>query len=103
MEQQFAGLGVLFVAGFGPITQQAEHSKAFYADALGLPLKPMDGNADYLLTEHGALEGLNISPCGHWRRPHSRALVVSNGRPIYRYPRRGWSLTSLIWRWRRRG
>ncbi len=38
MEQQFAGLGVLFVAGFGPITQQTEHSKAFYVDALGLPL-----------------------------------------------------------------
>lgn len=58
MEQQFAGLGVLFVAGFGPITQQTEHSKAFYVDVLGLPLKPMEGNADYLLSEHGALEGV---------------------------------------------
>ncbi|VEI19347.1 Glyoxalase-like domain [Serratia plymuthica] len=58
MEQQFAGLGVLFIAGFGPITRQTEHSKAFYVDALGLPLKPMPDNTDYLLTEHGALEGV---------------------------------------------
>ncbi|MNG76439.1 glyoxalase [Serratia plymuthica] len=58
MEQQFAGLGVLFIAGFGPITRQTEHSKAFYVDVLGLPLKPMPGNSDYLLAEHGALDGV---------------------------------------------
>ena len=43
MEQQFAGLGVLFIAGFGPVTQNTERSTAFYLDALGLPLKPMPG------------------------------------------------------------
>ena len=37
MDQQFAGLGVLFVAGFGPITRESDESKAFYVEALGLP------------------------------------------------------------------
>ncbi|CAI1736696.1 glyoxalase [Serratia ficaria] len=54
MEQQFAGLGVLFIAGFGPVTQNTERSTAFYLNALGLPLKPMPGNDAYLLGEQGA-------------------------------------------------
>ncbi|MEE4482321.1 glyoxalase [Serratia ficaria] len=58
MEQQFAGLGVLFIAGFGPVTQNTERSTAFYLDALGLPLKPMPGNRDYLLAEPGELDGV---------------------------------------------
>lgn len=58
MEQQFAGLGVLFVAGFGPITRESDASKAFYVEALGLPLKPMPGNESYLLAEQGALDGV---------------------------------------------
>lgn len=36
MDQPFAGLGVLFVAGFGPITRESDESKAFYVEALGL-------------------------------------------------------------------
>ena len=58
MDQQFAGLGVLFVAGFGPITRESDESKAFYVEALGLPLKPMPGNESYLLAEQGALDGV---------------------------------------------
>ncbi|WP_447870594.1 glyoxalase [Serratia fonticola] len=58
MEQPFYGVEVLFVAGFGPITQNTSQSAAFYQQALGLPLKPMEGNEDYLLTEHDALAGV---------------------------------------------
>ncbi|MDU7768006.1 MAG: glyoxalase [Serratia marcescens] len=58
MDQQCAGLGVLFVAGFGPITRESDESKAFYVEALGLPLKPMPGNETYLLSEQGALDGV---------------------------------------------
>ncbi|WP_447884249.1 glyoxalase [Serratia fonticola] len=58
MEQPFSGVEVLFVAGFGPITQNTSQSAAFYQQALGLPLKPMEGNEDYLLTEHDALAGV---------------------------------------------
>jgi len=58
MEQEFAGLGVLFVAGFGPITKGSESSRALYVDTLGLPLKPYGDNKDYLLSEAGALEGV---------------------------------------------
>ena len=58
MDQPFAGLGVLFVAGFGPITCESDESKAFYVEALGLPLKPMPGNETYLLSEQGALDGV---------------------------------------------
>ncbi|TQI80569.1 hypothetical protein FHU10_4559 [Serratia fonticola] len=58
MEQPFCGVEVLFVAGFGPITQSTHQSQAFYQQALGLPLKPMEGNEDYFLTEHDALPGV---------------------------------------------
>ena len=57
MKQASAGLGVLFVAGFGPITRDSDDSRALYVDALGLPLKPFGDNEDYLLTEDGELEG----------------------------------------------
>lgn len=58
MEQPFCGVDVLFVAGFGPITQSTSQSQTFYQQALGLPLKSMEGNKDYLLTEHDALPGV---------------------------------------------
>ncbi|VUS53192.1 VOC family protein [Klebsiella spallanzanii] len=58
MEYDLAGMDVLFVAGFGPITQPAAASREFYVSALGLPLKPMPGNEEYLLTEHDALGGV---------------------------------------------
>jgi hypothetical protein len=32
-------IGVLFVAGFGPIVRDADASRKFYAKALGLPFK----------------------------------------------------------------
>lgn len=58
MVDAIAGLKVLFVAGYGPITRDVAASSAFYQQALGLPLKAMDGNEDYLATEHGALNGV---------------------------------------------
>ncbi|QIR27415.1 MULTISPECIES: VOC family protein [Kluyvera] len=51
-------LNVLFVAGFGPVTRDTQSSKSFYADALNLPLKHMDGNDDYLLTDVDELNGV---------------------------------------------
>ena len=53
-----AALNVLFVAGFGPITRDTQSSKSFYVDALNLPLKHMDGNGDYLLTDVDELNGV---------------------------------------------
>lgn len=58
MTQHLAGVDVLFVAGFGPVTRSSAVSAAFYRDALGLPLKAMEGNEDYLLSEHDALGGV---------------------------------------------
>ena len=57
MSQTLPEIDVLFVAGFGPISRDTESSAAFYVQTLGLPLKPMEGNSDYLLTEEGQLEG----------------------------------------------
>ena len=57
LEQGLAEIGVLFVAGFGPITTDAAHSRGLYADTLGLPLKPYGDNTDYLSTEDGELKG----------------------------------------------
>ncbi|UWM66131.1 VOC family protein [Enterobacter sp. CP102] len=57
MSQNLPGIDVLFVAGFGPISQNAEDSSAFYVKVLGLPLKPMEGSGDYLLSEN-RLEGV---------------------------------------------
>jgi catechol 2,3-dioxygenase-like lactoylglutathione lyase family enzyme len=45
------GLGVLFVAGFGPIVSRQDENRRLYVDTLGLPLKPMAENPDYLHTE----------------------------------------------------
>lgn len=50
---------VLFVAGFGPITQDTRSSCDFYLDTLGLPLKAMQGNEDYLTCEEAQLGGVN--------------------------------------------
>lgn len=50
--------GVLFVAGFGPVTREPAHSKHFFADSIGLPLAPMDGAPDYLIADHGKLHGV---------------------------------------------
>ncbi|UJD95020.1 glyoxalase [Lelliottia amnigena] len=58
MSQNLSGIEVLFVAGFGPISQNTESSAEFYVQALGLPLKPMEGNCDYLLSEEGQLKGV---------------------------------------------
>jgi len=58
MTQDLAEVDVLFVAGFGPVTRSTEASTAFYREALGLPLKAMEGNDDYLMSEHDALGGV---------------------------------------------
>jgi catechol 2,3-dioxygenase-like lactoylglutathione lyase family enzyme len=48
-------LKVLFVAGFGPVTRAPAESRAFYRDALGLPLEAMPGDDRYL---HGEVDGV---------------------------------------------
>ncbi|HHB1427764.1 TPA: VOC family protein [Serratia odorifera] len=58
MAAELSGINVLFVAGFGPITRDTPTSKTFYLETLGLPLKSMDGNSDYLLTEADVLGGV---------------------------------------------
>ena len=58
MEHQIPGVEVLFVAGFGPITRSTNTSSAFYQTALGLPLKAMEGNEEYLLTDVDQLKGV---------------------------------------------
>ena len=57
MDISTRGLDVLFIAGFGPVPRNVGDSKALYQETLGLPIKPMEGNEDYLLAEHGALDG----------------------------------------------
>lgn len=64
----------MFVAGFGLISQSAEVSSWFYVHVLGLPLKPMEGNGDYLLSEN-RLKGVK-----HFAvRPLSQAATSSFG------------------------
>lgn len=46
---------VLFVAGFGPIVTDMATSRAFYGEALGLPL---EGDAQYMSVPHGGLDGV---------------------------------------------
>lgn len=58
MSHLLTEIDVMFIAGFGPISRSTETSAAFYLQALGLPLKPMAGNSDYLVTEEGALQGV---------------------------------------------
>jgi hypothetical protein len=58
MTKDFTDIAVLFVAGFGPITQNTALSHTFYGETLGLPLQRMAGNDDYLLTEQDALAGV---------------------------------------------
>lgn len=58
MLQNLPGIDVLFIAGFGPISQNTESSAEFYVHTLGLPLKPMEGNCDYLTAEEGQLDGV---------------------------------------------
>lgn len=58
MVPDLPALNVLFVAGFGPVTRDTQSSKSFYLDTLNLPLKHMDGNGDYLLTDVDALNGV---------------------------------------------
>lgn len=50
------GLKVLFVAGFGPIVEDAAAARTLYKDTLGLALEAMPDNPDYL---HGeSIEGV---------------------------------------------
>jgi catechol 2,3-dioxygenase-like lactoylglutathione lyase family enzyme len=48
-------IGILFVAGFGPIVADPAASAALYRDALKLPLEALPGNASYL---HGEIAGV---------------------------------------------
>lgn len=51
-------IDVLFVAGFGPVTRDTAISKAFYKDTLRLPLKHMEANSDYMMTDVDVLAGV---------------------------------------------
>ncbi|UPK82219.1 glyoxalase [Proteus vulgaris] len=53
-----SGINILFVAGFGPITCDNAQSQTFYKDVLNLPLKPMEGNSDYLSISESELKGV---------------------------------------------
>lgn len=57
MDISTRGLDVLFIAGFGPVPRNVGDSKALYQETLGLPIRPIEGNEDYLVAEHGALNG----------------------------------------------
>ncbi|WP_437888573.1 VOC family protein [Phytobacter sp. V91] len=57
MDISASGLDVLFIAGFGPIPRDVKASAAFYQATLGLPLKGMEGNEEYLVADHDALKG----------------------------------------------
>jgi hypothetical protein len=80
-DKDFTDIAVLFVAGFGPITQNTALSHAFYGETLGLPLQRMAGNDDYLLTEQDALAGVAFCPLAAGRR-RPPALAVKSGRQI---------------------
>lgn len=54
-------MDVLFVAGFAPIVADADAGKAFYRDALGLPLEVVSG--DYLAVDgFGGVKHLGVWP-----------------------------------------
>lgn len=45
-------LGILFVAGFGPIVRETKATYGFYGEALGLKLEAPDGAPDYYHAEN---------------------------------------------------
>ena len=49
---QIEGIKVLFVAGFGPIVQSFSDSRRLYLETLGLPLKAMPDDPNYLNGEN---------------------------------------------------
>ncbi|MEC5320869.1 VOC family protein [Brenneria populi subsp. brevivirga] len=51
MTLSIPGVEVLFIAGFGPIVNSLSAGRELYVDTLRLPLKPLEGNADYLVTD----------------------------------------------------
>jgi hypothetical protein len=55
MTTHTAGIGVLFIAGFGPVVRDGVGSRKLYGDALGISFK--EENGGYLHTE--ALKGAN--------------------------------------------
>jgi catechol 2,3-dioxygenase-like lactoylglutathione lyase family enzyme len=69
------GIEVLFVAGFGPIVDEAAASRKLYQEALGLPLEPMGEGTDYYATDK--LDG--VKHFGLW--PLSGAAQSCFGRP----------------------
>ena len=79
MTKDFTDIAVLFVEGFGPITQNTALSHAFYGETLGLPLKRMAGNDDYLLTEQDALAG--VKHFALW--PLEKAALSCFGEPVW--------------------
>jgi len=52
MNRNVGNIKILFVAGFGPITQDQKTSKKLYADALGISFEEMDNG--YMHTENVA-------------------------------------------------
>ncbi|VEC78570.1 Glyoxalase/bleomycin resistance protein/dioxygenase [Raoultella ornithinolytica] len=99
MTKDFTDIAVLFVAGFGPITQNTTLSHAFYGETLGLPLKRMAGNDDYLLTEQDAAGGSEtFCPLAAGPGGVLLLLAMKSGRQICPFPRRGLNLKCAIFR-----
>ncbi len=97
MPQTLPGIEVIFIAGFGPVSESSDASTAFYVQTLGLPLKPMEGNADYLLTEESQLPGAKHLPSGRSRRRQPPVLAKRSGPLNTRYRRDGLNTRCRTW------
>ena len=85
---------ILFVAGFSPIVPSPIVGRTFYQEALGLPLKTVEG--DYL-----AVDGFEGSKhLGVWPTPRSRVSGLASGPMTYRSPRPASSSKFLMFRQR---
>lgn len=84
MSQNLPGIEVLFIAGCGPISVNTESSSEFYVQTLGLPLKPMEGNCDYLLSEEGILKG--VKHFAVWPLSQAAKACFGSGQWPVEYP-----------------
>ena len=81
-------MDILFVAGFSPIVPDPTAGRSFYKDALGLPLREVEG--DYIAVD--GFEGskhLGIWPlaAGRWPMPPSHVSGLANGPMMFRSPK----------------
>ena len=74
-------MDILFVAGFSPIVPDPTAGRSFYKDALGLPLREVEG--DYI-----AVDGFDGSKhLGIWPMPPSHVSDLANGPMMFRSPK----------------